>query len=141
MKNLAMHKPSLSLLFNVGTSITALSLMVYLFEIKWTYYTILLLFCIFVSIKSYAYQTKWITEEKAFFMLTDFLLQTITLFKHHPKLYSTLIESKQVTHDTLLKDIDIWIYKMEEGYDLDRSANDFILKYPHFCVGNLVHMM
>jgi len=136
-----MRKFSLALIFNVALSLILLSFMVYLFEVQFTYYLVLFAFCIIISVKSYEYQSKWIAEEKAFFMLTDFLLQTITLFKHHPKLYSTLIESKQVTSDHLLKDIETWIYKMEEGYDLDRSANDFILKYPHFCVGNLVHMM
>ena len=141
MRNQVMRKPSVTLVLNVVLSLTLLSLMAYLFEIQFKYYSILSIFCIIISIKSYDYQIKWIAEEKSFFMLTDFLLQTITLFKHHPKLYSTLIESKQVTSDQLLKDIETWVYKMEEGYDLDRSANDFILKYPHFCVGNLVHMM
>ena len=80
-------------------------------------------------------------EEKEFFELTDFLQQFVAAFKQHPKIYASLYECKNMSTSALYHDVEEWLAALEEGGFPKEHAQVFIEKYPHFIVGNLVHLM
>ncbi len=112
-----------------------------LFGLEIEYSFTLFVFALFLSPYFIRYQYLYQKEEKAFFELTDFLQQFVAAFKQHPKIYSSLIECKDVSHDRLLKSINQWISELEKGGYPKIHAQKFIEQYPHFIVGNLVHLM
>lgn len=87
------------------------------------------------------YQLKWMSEERDFFMLTDFLQQLVATFKQHPKIYASLVECKDITQGRLQCDIMQWLNGLEAGGFPSEHAQRFIIAWPHFIVGNLVHLM
>lgn len=80
-------------------------------------------------------------EEKEFFEITDFLQQFVAAFKQHPKIYASLNECKNMSTSALHDDIEEWVSALEKGGFPKEHAQVFIEKYPHFIVGNLVHLM
>jgi hypothetical protein len=87
------------------------------------------------------YQLKWMNEERDFFMLTDFLQQLVATFKQHPKIYASLVECKDITQGRLRSDVTQWLNELEAGGFPAEHAQRFITAWPHFIVGNLVHLM
>lgn len=88
-----------------------------------------------------AHQLAWIHEEREFFMLTDFLQQLVATFKQHPKIYASLVECADITQGRLATDVKTWTDALEDGGFPKEHARRFIEAWPHFIVGNLVHLM
>ncbi len=80
-------------------------------------------------------------QEKNFYMMIDFFQQVLSLFKHHPKIYFSFTESKNLIKGDLDCAIQVWIDDLEQGKALNDSANIFLKSYPHFVIGNLIHLM
>lgn len=87
------------------------------------------------------FQWKWRQEEEQFFMLTDFLQQLVSAFKQHPKIYASLIECNDMNDGPLKSSVDAWIEALSSGGYPRQHAQQFIEKWPHFIVGNLIHLM
>lgn len=86
-------------------------------------------------------ETKTKKQEEEFYMMVDFFQQVLALFKHHPKLYFSFTESINLTKGNLKKAIDIWVDDLQQGKSLNDSARCFLNSYPHFVIGNLIHLM
>lgn len=112
-----------------------------LFGLDLYYQLILIIITLVLSPYFIRFQLRYIKEEKAFFEITDFLQQFVAAFKQHPKIYASLSECKDVSHDELLNNIERWISSLEKGGYPKKHAHEFIKTYPHFIVGNLVHSM
>ena len=112
-----------------------------LFGLEIEYSIALFFIALFLSPYFIRYQYLYQKEEKAFFELTDFLQQFVSAFKQHPKIYASLVECKDVSQNQLLKTINQWINALEKGGYPKEHAQKFIASYPHFIVGNLVHLM
>lgn len=87
------------------------------------------------------FNTKAQIQQEEFFMLTDFLQQFIATFKQHPKIYAALRECMDITHGSLNQSVQTWIDQLEKGEQPSETAENFIKKWPHFIVGNLIHLM
>lgn len=113
----------------------------FLFGLPWVDGVILLALALALTPWFFYYQMRWQFEEHQFFMLTDFLQQLLAAFKQHPKIYSSLIECNDMTSGKLKTSVDTWIEGLSKGgYPKDHAQN-FIDVWPHFIVGNLVHLM
>jgi hypothetical protein len=112
-----------------------------LFDLKMQASLVLLIISIGLSPWFIKFESIYHKEEKDFFELTDFLQQFVAAFKQHPKIYSSLNECKNLSTSTLNKDIQTWVLALEKGGFPKDHAKTFIEKYPHFIVGNLVHLM
>ena len=112
-----------------------------LFGLEIEYSIALFILALVLSPSFIRYQYLYSKEEKAFFELTDFLQQFVAAFKQHPKIYASLIECKDLSQNQLLKAINSWIEALEKGGYPQVHAQVFIESYPHFIVGNLVHLM
>lgn len=113
----------------------------FLFGLPWHYAFSLFLFSVFITPWFITYQVQWHAEEKSFFMLTDFLQQLIATFKQHPKIFASLNECRDITYGRLQVDVDVWISGLERGMNPKEQAQIFLQKWPHFIVGNLIHLM
>jgi len=88
-----------------------------------------------------------ITEQKTkqqeidFYMMIDFFQQVLALFKHHPKLYFSFTESQNLISGKLATSVEHWVQDLEQGRTLNDSATVFLQAYPHFVIGNLIHLM
>ncbi len=80
-------------------------------------------------------------QAKNFYMMIDFFQQVLSLFKHHPKIYFSFTESKNLVKGDLEHSIQRWIEDLEQGKALSDSAAFFLKSYPHFVIGNLIHLM
>ena len=112
-----------------------------LFGLELPYTLALFIIALFLSPYFIRYQLKYQQEEKAFFELTDFCQQFVAAFKQHPKIYAALIECKDVSQNKLLSTLNKWVEGLEKGGYPKIHAQAFIREYPHFIVGNLVHLM
>lgn len=101
----------------------------------------LAMFALILSPWFFAFNVKAQAQQEEFFMLTDFLQQFIATFKHHPKIYASLHECKDITQGALHASIDRWIQALEKGGKPSEHADAFVMEWPHFIVGNLVHLM
>lgn len=81
------------------------------------------------------------TQETEFYMMIDFFQQVLALFKHHPKIYFSFTESQNLISGRLGNCVESWINDLKQGKELNDSAAVFLKSYPHFVVGNLVHLM
>ncbi|NTW96807.1 MAG: hypothetical protein HGB31_09345 [Erysipelotrichaceae bacterium] len=80
-------------------------------------------------------------HEEEFYMMIDFFQQVLALFKHHPKIYFSFTESINLTKGELKEALEKWIEDLQEGRPLNDSARCFLNAYPHFVIGNLIHLM
>jgi len=80
-------------------------------------------------------------QETEFYMLIDFFQQVLALFKHHPKIYFSFTESMNLISGCLGDCVKQWVSDLEQGKVLNESASVFLKSYPHFVIGNLVHLM
>jgi hypothetical protein len=80
-------------------------------------------------------------HEEEFYMMIDFFQQVLALFKHHPKIYFSFTESINLTKGELKEALVKWIDDLQEGKALNDSARCFLNSYPHFVIGNLIHLM
>lgn len=80
-------------------------------------------------------------QETDFYMMIDFFQQVLALFKHHPKIYFSFTESQDLIKGHLKESVLTWINDLEQGKDLNHSALFFLKSYPHFVIGNLIHLM
>ncbi len=80
-------------------------------------------------------------QETDFYMMIDFFQQVLALFKHHPKIYFSFTESQDLIKGKLKESVLAWINDLEQGKDLNHSALFFLKSYPHFVIGNLIHLM
>jgi len=74
-------------------------------------------------------------------MLIDFFQQVLALFKHHPKIYFSFTESQNLISGRLGETVGQWVIDLEQGKTLNDSASVFLKSYPHFVIGNLIHLM
>ncbi len=86
-------------------------------------------------------QQKMQTRETEFYMMIDFFQQVLALFKHHPKIYFSFTESQNLISGQLSKSVQQWVDDLEQGKSLNESASVFLQSYPHFVIGNLIHLM
>jgi len=86
-------------------------------------------------------QHKTKLHEEEFYMMIDFFQQVLALFKHHPKIYFSFTESINLTKGQLKETLEKWISDLQEGKSLNDSARSFLNDYPHFVIGNLIHLM
>jgi len=106
------------------------------------YYLIVITFCAFgLGIWCSITESKTKKQEAEFYMLIDFFQQVLALFKHHPKIYFSFTESTNLIKGDLKSAIDLWIEDLQQGKSLNESAKTFLNKYPHFVIGNLIHLM
>lgn len=80
-------------------------------------------------------------QETDFYMMIDFFQQVLALFKHHPKIYFSFTESQDLIKGQLKDSVMTWVDDLEQGKDLNHSAMTFLKSYPHFVIGNLIHLM
>lgn len=80
-------------------------------------------------------------QETEFYMMIDFFQQVLALFKHHPKLYFSFTESQNLISGKLAASVDQWVHDLKQGKTLNDSASVFLQSYPHFVIGNLIHLM
>ena len=81
------------------------------------------------------------TQEMEFYMMIDFFQQVLALFKHHPKIYFSFTESQNLISGHLGESVKQWVDDLRQGKDLNDSASVFLKSYPHFVIGNLIHLM
>lgn len=81
------------------------------------------------------------SQETEFYMMIDFFQQVLALFKHHPKLYFSFTESQNLISGKLADSVNQWVSDLEQGKNLNDSATIFLQTYPHFVIGNLIHLM
>lgn len=112
-----------------------------LFDLELSYTFALFVLTLFLSPYFIRYQLRYAKEEAAFFELTDFLQQFVAAFKQHPKIYSSLLECEDISQGELHNHLKKWINSLEQGGYPKRHAKAFIEAYPHFIVGNLIHLM
>lgn len=86
-------------------------------------------------------ETRYKQQEADFYMMIDFFQQVLALFKHHPKIYFSFTESINLIKGDLEQAVSVWIDDLKQGKNLTDSAAVFLKSYPHFVVGNLVHLM
>jgi len=86
-------------------------------------------------------EARYQAQKTEFYMMIDFFQQVLALFKHHPKIYFSFIESQNLTSGRLGEFVSQWIRDLEEGKELPKSASVFLKSYPHFVIGNLIHLM
>lgn len=86
-------------------------------------------------------QERYNRQEREFYMMVDFFQQVLGLFKHHPKIYFSFTESQDLISGSLADRIAQWVKDLEAGKALNDSAEVFLKSYPHFVIGNLVHLM
>lgn len=86
-------------------------------------------------------EARYQVQKTEFYMMIDFFQQVLALFKHHPKIYFSFIESQNLTAGRLGDSVSKWIVDLEEGKALPASASVFLKSYPHFVIGNLIHLM
>lgn len=112
-----------------------------LFDLKFEASLFLLSVSLLLSPWFIKFENIYHREERAFFELTDFLQQFVAAFKQHPKIYASLIECQDMSSQDLQQAIQSWINALSLGGYPKEHAQRFIEKYPHFIVGNLIHLM
>lgn len=113
----------------------------FLFGLSSTDTLALALYALVLSPWFFYFNAKAQAQQEEYFMLTDFLQQFIATFKQHPKIYASLQECIDITHGSLQQSIQKWIHHLEKGEKPTESAEQFIKEWPHFIVGNLIHLM
>lgn len=86
-------------------------------------------------------ETLYHDQESEFYMMIDFFQQVLALFKHHPKIYFSFTESLNLISKDLEDAVLDWVEDLEAGKSLNDSAALFLDRYPHFVIGNLIHLM
>jgi hypothetical protein len=113
----------------------------YLFGLPYQYLSILFLLSVLLTPFFIHFQISWNKEESEFYELTDFLQQFLVSFKQHPKIYASLLECSENTHNQLNEQIKHWIIGIETGGHPKQFADEFVRVQSHFIVSNLIHLM